>query len=444
LNLIAFSCEIGDNGRSIAARPKEIQTVVIRFHKSVIALMFAGTVLLAGPAYAQQSLDNEQIERMMKDGVDLEVIMKLLEPSINPNDQNGLNYRFDDSPAAIISLQKAGKEGNWPPENIKKIQIKISEMSKKDQKNLKELVDRAWNIFENADPDEYELIMRGLIREGRRVVPYLMKGVDLESERKRAGTADALGRIAEKNETVMAVMMSMLLDRSKPVREKAAKAMAGLAGENTMRELIGKLGNRSLKLDGVCMALGFIGNEQAVEPLAHTLKLSPDTDTRVCAAFALGELRAKLPVAREALLEAVLDEREPDLRVAAAEALGRVGEPRAPDYMIKAYHRYRTGRDELIRRFDHFKDVKVLDFLVGAIEDPDPKVKRAAVETLRLLTGEEGTTIEDWMAIIQILRVRPDWNTNDGSRIPDVGGGERGSSAVNPRIGDPLPTTSSR
>jgi HEAT repeat protein len=243
----------------------------------------------------------------------------------------------------------------------------------------------------------------------------------------------------------MAVVVSMLLDRAKPVREKAARAIAGLKGETTVNDLIAKLGNRSLKLDGVCLALGFIGDATCVEPLARTLKLSPDADTRICAAHALGELRAKQPIAREALLEAVLDEREPDLRVASAEALGKVGEARAPDYMIKAYHRFRPGRDELVKRFDHFKDVKVLDFLVEIIEDSDPKVKRAAVETLRILTGEEASTKEEWDAIVQILRTRPDWSGGGAGqpKVPDAGGAERGS-MLRRDGGDPLPTTTSR
>lgn len=407
--------------------------------------------LLSLPAFcAEQTLDNEQVETMVKAGVQLDVILNMLQPSVNPNEQSGQAFRFNDTPTAMISLQKAGLEGKWAPEDIKKLQLKISELTKKDQKYLKELVDRAWNIFENADPAEYDLMQRKLEVERTRVIPFLLKGVDLESERKRAGTAEALGRIgaqtriAEKNELVMAVMFSMLTDRAKPVREKAARAVAAIQTPATVNELIAKLGNRSLKLDGVCLALGFIGDDKCVEPLARTLKLSPDSDTRVCAAFALGELRAKAPIAREALLEAILDEREPELRVAAAEALGKVREPRAPDYMIKAYHRFRNGRDELIRRFDNFKDVKVLDFLVEIVEDTDPKVKRATIETLRIMTGEEGSTADDWRAIIQVLRVRPDWNDAGGPKIPDAGGGERGSAIFRNNVGDPLPTTSQR
>lgn len=415
--------------------------------KRALAVCLLSTVALApfAPVFcAEQTLDNEQVEKMVREGISIDVILTLLMPSVNPEAQSGQAFRFNDSPQAMISLQKAGVEGKWTPEDIKKLQIKISELAKKDQKYLKELVDRAWNIFENADPGEYDLTMRKLVIERARVVPFLIKGVDLESERKRAGTADALGRIGEKNEMVMAVMFSMLTDRAKPVREKAARAVAAIQTPTTVADLIAKLGNRSLKLDGVCLALGFIGDDKCVEPLARTLKLSPDSDTRVCAAFALGELRAKAPIAREALLEAILDEREPELRVSAAEALGKVREPRAPDYMIKAYHRFRNGRDELIRRFDNFKDVKVLDFLVEIVEDTDPKVKRAAVETLRIMTGEEGSTADDWRAIIQVLRVRPDWNDAGGPKIPDAGGGERGSAIFRNNGGDPLPTTSQR
>ncbi|MCY3023736.1 MAG: HEAT repeat domain-containing protein [Planctomycetota bacterium] len=373
---------------------------------------------------AGEVLDNAKILKMAKDGVAIEVILKLMEPGPNPAERaQASNCRFDSSSEAMSEVQKACKDGGWKPEDVTKLQTKIIELANKDQKYLKELVDRALNVFRNADDLEYSLIMRQLVREGKRVVPYLQNKLDVEDERERGGVVDAFGRIGDKSEAVVRNVALMLTDRSKPVRERAAKAVVALSGQTTAEELIAKLNSRNEKLDGVAMALGYLGDQRAIEALAKLLKTSDDGDARLCAAFSLGELRAKTPAAAEALLEAVLDERDEKLRESAARALGRIGDKRAPAYIMKAFHRFRPGRDELIRDLSYFKDIAALEFLVGQVENDDPKVKRATIETLRIMTQENETDAEGWRAILEVLRTRPDWIRADSAqpRIPDAG-----------------------
>lgn len=408
----------------------------------------AGLALAGGlsrSAPGGEVIDNAKLEMMCKEGIVLDVILKLLEPTPAPGDvQKGSNCRFDDSPEAMISLQKGCKDGGWQQEETKKLQTKVIELANKDKKYLKELVDRAVNIFENADETEYGAMMRTLAREGKRVVPYLLAKLEEESERKRGGVVDALGRMGDKSENVVRSVALMLGDeRSKPVRLQAAKAVVALAGPATTEELIARLGNRTEKLDGVAMALGYVGDQRAVEPLTKLLRLSGDSDARVCAAFALGELRAKSPASAEALLEAVLDERDDKLREAAAAALAKVGEKRTPSYIIKAFYRFRPGRDALMRNLASFKDIAGLEFLVEQVSSDDPKVKKAAVETLRLLTGENENDADGWRGILEVLRTRPDWRANEAApRVPDAGR-ERGGASQKPGAdaGEGIPAT---
>lgn len=399
----------------------------------------AGAIGAWRTASAGEVMDNAKLEKMVTEGIPLDVIMKLLKPSPTPGEaQRGANCRFDASSEAMISIQKACKEGNMPPEDTKKLLSEVIDLANKDQKYLKELVDRALNVFENADENEYELMMRELAREGKRVTPYLLAKENVESERQRGGIADSLGRMLDKSDTVIAAVSRMLTDRSKPVRLQAAKAIVALAGPKTADELIERLNNRTAKLDGVAMALGYLGNALAVEPLTKLLKMSGDSDARVCAAFSLGELRAKSAGAAEALLEAVLDERDEKLREAAAVALAKTGEKRAPSYIIKAFHRYRPGREVIMQELRTFKDISALEFLVTQVDNDDPKVKRAAIETLRYMTGENETDADGWRGILEVLRGRPDWRGTQGvPKIPDAGREREGAGN---KTGDPNET----
>ncbi|MGD0089553.1 MAG: HEAT repeat domain-containing protein [Planctomycetota bacterium] len=387
----------------------------------LICAAWTGNLALAGDV-----IDNAKLEKMCKEGVSLDVILKLLEPAAGPGEaRKGANCRFDASTDAMISLQKAGKEGGWQAEDIKKLQTKVIELANKDQKILKELVDRALNVFENADEQEYAAMMRELTKEEKRVIPYLLDKENVESERQRSGIADVLGRMNDKSENVVGAVTNMLGDRAKPVRLKAAQAIVNLAGPGTAEQLIARLSSRIEKVDGVAMALGYLGEQRAIEPLTKVLKLSGDSDARICAAFSLGELRAKAPEATEALLNAVLDDRDEKLRESAAAALSKIGEKRTPSYIVSAFHRFRPGREELLRHLASFKDLDGLHFLVGLVgsDSDDPKVKKAAVETLRILTGENGTDAEDWQGIAKVLEVRPDWarGAQNATKIPEAG-----------------------
>ena len=403
------------------------------------ALLVCAGVLPGRPAGAGEVIDNAKLEKMCREGVSLDVILKLLEPTVTVGEaQKGANCRFDASTEAMISLQKACTEGKWQPKDIEKLQTKVIELSNADQKHLKGLVDRALVVFENAvDDSEYDTMMRELEKEGKRVIPFLLAKETVESERQRSGVADALGRLGDKSENVLAAVTRMLTDRAKPVRLKAARAIVPLAGPTTAGELMARLGSRIEKLDGVAMALGYIGEQRAIEPLTKVLKMSGDSDTRICAAFSLGELRAKAPAACEALLEAVLDERDEKLRESAAAALTKIGEKRTPSYIIKAFFRYRPGRDELMRHLASFKDLEGLEFLVGQVASDDPKVRKAAVETLRLLTGEDQADADGWRGVLEVLRVRPDWNrgNTNANKIPDAGHTPEANSPKPP--GDP-------
>jgi high-affinity K+ transport system ATPase subunit B len=114
----------------------------------------------------------------------------------------------------------------------------VIEKANSEKTRIKELVDRFMNICVNGDEAEYESLVRTLMREGRAIVPELMKHFEEEQELKRKGILDMLGRVGDKNAVVINSIKLHLSDRHPAVRAQAAKAVAALAGPTTVDELI--------------------------------------------------------------------------------------------------------------------------------------------------------------------------------------------------------------
>jgi hypothetical protein len=387
-------------------------------HLSKMALItrmcLAAALWTAGAATAGEALTNKEVLDMVKDKVALDVIQQKILNSA---------CRFNDTSSALREIQKACDEAAWKPEQVGILQKEIMKVANQDQKRLKELVDRALNVFDNADGKEYELMMRALLREGRTVVPYLLNHVEVESERKRSGIVDILGRIGDKSEEVVRIASLLLYDPSAPVRLHAAECVAKLANDKTCDELIGRLNNRNTRLDGVAMSLGYLADARATEALTKLLKTALDSDTRVCASWALGELRARDAASLDALLEAVLDDNDGKLRNSAAEALAKIREKRAPSYIIKSFERFRyqPEPEKMIAHLRYFKDGDVVAFLIEQADSDNPAIKKAAHQALRDLTGDQNQeTAEEWRGWWEVNKVRPDFNrAKSEQKIPD-------------------------
>jgi HEAT repeat protein len=407
---------------------------IARFARTCIVVV-AVALSLGHVAPAGEALMNKEVLEMVKDGVSLDVILQKIVNS---------QCHFDDTSAALREVQKSCNEAKWDTKDVGILQKKIMEVANLDQKRLKELVSRALNNFDNADPKEYELMMRELMREGRTVVPFLLAHLEEESERKRGGIADALGRIGDKGEKSVSSTMMMLYDPSAPVRLRAAECVAKLSNEKTCEDLISKLNNRNNKLDGVAMALGYLADPRATDALTRVLTGSADSDARVCSAWALGEIRTNNPASLDALLQGVLDERDGKLRNSAAGSLARIREKRAPSYIIKAYQRYRyqPEPERMLAHLSYFKDGDVVEFLLSEVDSDNPKIKAAARQALCDLTGEQNLeSAEEWRGWWEVNKVRPDFIRSklEQQKMPDPRGDRTQKSA-----GESIPTSAGR
>jgi len=392
-------------------------------------------------AMAGEPLDNSTLIHALESGISTDVLSAKIDSyfvkgTAGESEKSAQLCHFDASIDALVKVKEAAEKGGWTKDDIAKLQKRMIVIADGDKKRLTGLVSVAMNTFENMDPNDYESMMRQLKKEGKVVAPYILEQIEQESDRKRAGMLDALGQIGDKSDAVVKQAIFMLTDRAKPVRLEAAKCVAKLFGPNTCDDLIARLSARDEKLDGVCMALGYLCDPKAEEALTHTLRYAFDSDTRVCAAFALGQLRAKSQGAREELLSAVLDEHDEKLRDSAANALGLIGERRTPGYIKRAFERYRPGREDILKHLASFKCAESVEFLLQQVENDAPKIKRSAQDTLQILTGENLAGADEWKSWWEVTKFRPDWiQVDSGSKVPEPG------SAVKPAESDPITTT---
>jgi len=370
-----------------------------------------GCGLLACAACAGEEVgeifDNTKLVSMLKAKIALSVIKKKIENS---------TVRFNSDADQLIQVRSAAAEGGMEEKDIVELLNTVIDKANLEKVRVKELVDRFMNICVNGDPPEYDSLMRQILSEGRVCVPQLLKHREEENELKRKGVLDALGRLGDKSATVLNQVRLMLSDRHPNVRKQAAKAVALLAAATTVDELIEILQKRQMDfVDGVALALGELGDPKAVGPLTTLLTLSTEREARWAAATALGQLRTKEKGAVEALLAAVLDQRDATLRAAAAEALGAIGEPRTVGYVIRGFQRYGEpeSRAQLLKQLKYFKSYVALEFLVPISNDDSPEVRKAAVETLRVMTGANAENRDEWEAILNVMRDRPDWRDVD-------------------------------
>ncbi len=375
-----------------------------------------------GCASAVESLDNEKLLEMVKGGNSPKIVMLTIKASEK-------ECRFTASIKDLTAIVKSCKEvidPKWSAEEIDTLQAKVLELSTNGIKELKNLVNLFLAAVENDDetqnPQQYEELMHKLVRAGSPIVPFLRDNLTQESERKRKGVLDALGRIGDKTDDLLKEIVMLLDDPSKPVRAQAAKTVAILYTPTTGQSLITMLNRRDKKNDAIALALGYMRYEPAIEPLVTVLKTSRETDDRVCAAFALGEMRAKTFGAPDAIMLGILDDKEETLRDVCARGAALLGDKRTPYYITRAFERFRPGRKTIITYLSYFKSIHAARFLANQLEDSeDAEVRKAAKATLELMTGEKFGTKEDWTGFIDLLGLRPDWaEPKENSKLPDA------------------------
>lgn len=125
--------------------------------------------------------------------------------------------------------------------------------------------------------------------------------------------------------------------------ERAARLSEKKIGVEKDAKLVNELTLNSIREArmGLLMAWGDAGDKRALEPLTKILREDADPPMRVCAAMGLGRIGDERAVGP--LIEALRDESK-DVRLGAAEALGKLGSKALP--ALPALHKAALERPE--------------------------------------------------------------------------------------------------
>ncbi|MCX7806215.1 MAG: HEAT repeat domain-containing protein [Planctomycetota bacterium] len=331
------------------------------------------------PEAKGELLDNAKLLALLKAKVPEEIILRKIEVS---------ECDFDDSAEQIAKFQEAGATPKILGVLIDKALVK--------RKRVKTIVDIAENDFENVDG--YEAALRRLTREGMATIPYLVKYLENESEKKRAGSVEAIGRIGDRSAAVRKHIIPMLYDTSPAVRNRAAQALASQSDDKTFEDVAAMFLRRGEKNDGVAQVFGYLGDKRAVPLLVEAVRDRLDPDVRMSAAWSLGRLGVKSREVIDVLMNALVDDRSEKVRSAAAAALADLRADGAARAFIKAYDRYPEGREEILRAMRHLKTHESIEFLIQCLNEEDRKLSRTAHESLVMMTGEKFENSQDvWL-----------------------------------------------
>jgi HEAT repeat protein len=219
---------------------------------------------------------------------------------------------------------------------------------------------------------------------GREAVEALTNCLSSELTQLRAASVQALGRLGAAEAT--GLICKMLLDKEWEVRREAANALGKLNNPEALDPLAKALEDVDSDVrDAAAIALGRMGNRRAVGPLVLALK-DEVTSVRRIAAASLSRIDpdwVTLPETRAAAeqLKIAIQDAEPAVRFFVAQLLVNLGEL-APEALVGMVPEDQLASPAIKRRR------MASHLFVAMLEDRDRDVRQAAAEALGRLGGD--------------------------------------------------------
>ena len=197
----------------------------------------------------------------------------------------------------------------------------------------------------------------------------------------RKAAADALGRLGHPG-AIGPLADRALFDPDEGVRMGAVEALVQLGFPEALHPLVAGLFDDDPDVRmAAARALGRLGHPGAIEHLVDRALRDADEGVRLAAVEALVQLG--FSEALRPLVAGLFDD-DPDVRMATARALGRLGHPGAIEHLANRALRdpdegVRLAAVEALVQLDH---PEALERLMAGLFDDDPDVRRAAAEAL--------------------------------------------------------------
>ncbi|MGH7589155.1 MAG: M56 family metallopeptidase [Gemmatimonadota bacterium] len=222
----------------------------------------------------------------------------------------------------------------------------------------------------------------GSLRSERAVGPLIERLVDPDP-RVRGVAARALGRIGDPR--AFAPLARALADPDPHVRELAVLGLETIPDDRTLDALVGALDDPEMGVRSVAVsALAHMGGPRAVLALASAAERDPDPHTRIMALSALGKRGHEGHIAVPRLI-GLLRDGEGSVRSGAARALGEIGDPRAAPALVERLSNEPEAevRDAIVVALTAFPDdPRAIDGLLLALRDREWEIRVSAAMAL--------------------------------------------------------------
>ena len=264
--------------------------------------------------------------------------------------------------------------------------------------------DRFWEVQEKAS--------ESLVKLGKFSVEPLIPVLEHRKPEVRMIVAKTLGQIGDQR--AVEPLMPLLADFEMDVKIAVAEALGKIGDNRPVTKLISMLNEDNTKLNEVTAeALEKIGTG-AVDSLLVAL-VDNENNIRSLIAEILGKIRD--PRAVDSLIP-LLEDRDSNIRWRAAEALGRIGDERAVEPLIAVLAKEKEGwlKNELIFDLGEIGDSRATQPLIGIFRCKDHGIRIAAAEALGNIGDPDAipvlvTGLSDWHvsnAVINALK-KLDW-----------------------------------
>jgi hypothetical protein len=240
----------------------------------------------------------------------------------------------------------------------------------------------AIDVMREASPSQKAQLRRGLELAG--IVELGERGTRRLSPWRRALACEALGEIGA--ERSVPCLLDRLEDRRPEVRFAAVRALGDIGSTEAVPSLSKAfLERRVAPTNIVNNALRRIGG--AAGPVFERGITSDDPIVRVSSCFGFSGIAAEHGVAVDRLAEVLASDPDPQVRTAAAAALGIVGGENAPSQLLHAATDPSVHvRRSAVRALASFDDPTTGDVLVVSAEDEDRETAIRAAEALLALS----------------------------------------------------------
>ncbi len=225
--------------------------------------------------------------------------------------------------------------------------------------------------------DEERAYALGLLREVG-AVELLVRATRARMPWRRAGAISTLGWIGAAD--TVPVLSDRLGDRNRHVRESGVRALGQMRDPRALTPLSDLFRSPGPVGEGVVYdALVVYGRD--AEPVFVVALKSPIESVRVASCF--GVAATAEPDSARRLLEQLLADEAPGVRVAAADALSRVGSGPMPEALAHAARDASpTVRSAATRAVGSYDDERAVDVALDALRDPDRDTAVEAGEAL--------------------------------------------------------------